>query len=69
MAAGLGRDADEIRARVAALFDKVGLRPDQIDVVVPPQISKQFIGGLPAAIGIGADRAGRRPVRAVLRPL
>ncbi|MFH1043583.1 MAG: 3-oxoacyl-[acyl-carrier-protein] synthase III C-terminal domain-containing protein [Pseudomonadota bacterium] len=41
---------------VAAALARDGLRPEQIDVVVPPQISKQFIGGLPAAIGIGADR-------------
>ena len=33
-----------------------GLRPDQIDVVVPPQISKRFVSGLPAAIGISAER-------------
>jgi 3-oxoacyl-[acyl-carrier-protein] synthase III len=41
---------------VAAVLTRDGLRPEQIDVVVPPQISKQFISGLPAAIGVGADR-------------
>jgi 3-oxoacyl-[acyl-carrier-protein] synthase-3 len=41
---------------VADVLARDGLRPDQIDLVVPPQISKHFISGLPAAIGIGADR-------------
>ncbi|MBN2359590.1 MAG: hypothetical protein JXR83_09040 [Deltaproteobacteria bacterium] len=47
--AGLGRAA----ARALA---GDGLSPEQIDVVVPPQISKKFVSGLPAAIGIGSDR-------------
>lgn len=41
---------------VAAALARDGLRSDQIDVVVPPQISKRFVSGLPAAIGIGAER-------------
>jgi 3-oxoacyl-[acyl-carrier-protein] synthase-3 len=47
--AGLGRAVEAVLARD-------GLRRDQIDVVVPPQISQRFIAGLPAAIGIGAER-------------
>jgi 3-oxoacyl-[acyl-carrier-protein] synthase III len=41
---------------VADVLARDGLRPDDIDVVVPPQISKKFMSGLPQAIGIGADR-------------
>lgn len=47
--AGLSRAVADVLARD-------GLRPEDIDVVVPPQISRQFIAGLPASIGIGADR-------------
>jgi len=50
---------------VAAVLTREGLRPDEIDVVVPPQISRRFIDGLPAAIRIGAGRvvdlAGQLP--------
>lgn len=41
---------------VADVLTRDGLRADEIDMVVPPQISKQFISGLPAAIGIDTDR-------------
>jgi 3-oxoacyl-[acyl-carrier-protein] synthase-3 len=47
--AGLGRAVETVLARD-------GLRPEQIDVVVPAQISARFIAGLPAAIGVEADR-------------
>lgn len=41
---------------VAAVLARDGLRPDQIDLVAPPQISHRFLSGLPGAIGIGAER-------------
>ena len=41
---------------VATVLARDGLRPDQIDWVVPPQISQRFLSGLPGAIGIGAER-------------
>jgi len=41
---------------VPAALARAGLQPDQIDVVIPPQISKHFLAGLPSAIGIAAER-------------
>jgi 3-oxoacyl-[acyl-carrier-protein] synthase III len=41
---------------VAAALAREGLRPDQIDLVAPPQISHRFLSGLPGAIRIGAER-------------
>jgi len=50
---------------VACVLARDGLRQDEIDLVVPPQISKKFIDGLPSAIGIDAGRVvnltGRLP--------
>lgn len=47
--AGLNRAVADVLARD-------GLRADEIDVVIPPQISPSFIAGLPDAIGVGAER-------------
>lgn len=45
-----------LKRAVAAVLAREDLRADEIDVVIPPQISPSFVAGLPDAIGIGDER-------------